>query len=401
MITDVSSLTSSSMVNSAKGQLSGVTNNIKQTILSKTDELNHRLQEVGKERVKILANYEKDSKQIQINYDNKQISEDEKNSQYKSITDKKDKELKLNDEKAKKIKDDISKLIKDPYKKAKDLKKKINDKINKDKSKSSSNGLKADTKRLSQVASFPQPPTQKIATVLMSLLTSALIALIQQQKGELQDLINKTNDFIDNALTPDTISQAIILRDNASRAIDSQEAKLNSIKNTLETIQVIIEILTIVIEILTALLPLFPAAKPIIDLASAIISAINAMLGIIIPILQQAIDELDGLKAQLHDINNLLDGSAVSSSSTSGLSNLLNSLMPSSPTNFPSYKGFTFAIKEEENPKFAVRGNKRHYAVALDTNRVPVLKSDYSFTQDPNDLIEQLKLIIDQQNLQA
>jgi hypothetical protein len=48
MITDVSSLTSSSMVNSAKGQLSGVTNNIKQTILSKTDELNHRLQEVGK-----------------------------------------------------------------------------------------------------------------------------------------------------------------------------------------------------------------------------------------------------------------------------------------------------------------------------------------------------------------
>ena len=48
-----------------------------------------------------------------------------------------------------------------------------------------------------------------------------------------------------------------------------------------------------------------------------------------------------------------------------------------------------------------VRGNKRHYAVAIDTNNVEVLKGELSFTLDPNDLIEQLKLIIDRENLIA
>ena len=82
-----------------------------------------------------------------------------------------------------------------------------------------------------------------------------------------------------------------------------------------------------------------------------------------------------------------------------------SSLLPLNITfgtsDFPEYKGFKFALREENNPKFEVRGNKRHYAVALDTNNVEVLKSDSSFTLDPNDLIEQLKLIIDRENLIA
>jgi hypothetical protein len=48
-----------------------------------------------------------------------------------------------------------------------------------------------------------------------------------------------------------------------------------------------------------------------------------------------------------------------------------------------------------------VKGNKRHYAVAINRDGVEVIKSDYSFTLDPNDLVDQLKLIIDQQNLQG
>jgi hypothetical protein len=39
--------------------------------------------------------------------------------------------------------------------------------------------------------------------------------------------------------------------------------------------------------------------------------------------------------------------------------------------------------------------------VAIDTYNVEVLKSDSSFTLDPNDLVEQLKLIIDRENLIA
>jgi hypothetical protein len=68
---------------------------------------------------------------------------------------------------------------------------------------------------------------------------------------------------------------------------------------------------------------------------------------------------------------------------------------------FPPYKGFKFKIKEEQNQAFVVKGNKRRYAVATDRDGVEVLKSDFSFTLDPNDLVDQLKLVIDQRNLQG
>jgi len=66
------------------------------------------------------------------------------------------------------------------------------------------------------------------------------------------------------------------------------------------------------------------------------------------------------------------------------------------------YKGFRFQIKEEQDPRFVVRGTiKRRYAVAINRQGVEVLKSEYSFTLDPNDLVDQLKLIIDKQKLQG
>jgi len=39
--------------------------------------------------------------------------------------------------------------------------------------------------------------------------------------------------------------------------------------------------------------------------------------------------------------------------------------------------------------------------VAINRDGVEQLKSEYSFTLDPNDLVEQLKLVIDQKNLQG
>ena len=66
------------------------------------------------------------------------------------------------------------------------------------------------------------------------------------------------------------------------------------------------------------------------------------------------------------------------------------------------YKGFRFQIKEEQDPKFVVRGTiKRRYAVAINRQGVEVLKSEYSFTLDPNDLVDQLKLVIDKRKLQG
>jgi hypothetical protein len=63
------------------------------------------------------------------------------------------------------------------------------------------------------------------------------------------------------------------------------------------------------------------------------------------------------------------------------------------------YKGFKFYIKEEEDPNFVVKGNKRRYAVALNKDGNEILKSQYSFTLEPDILVEELKLIIDEKNL--
>ena len=63
------------------------------------------------------------------------------------------------------------------------------------------------------------------------------------------------------------------------------------------------------------------------------------------------------------------------------------------------YLGFKFVIKEESNT--TVKGIKRRYAVAVNKDGNEVVKSQASFTLDPDVLIEELKLIIDQRNLQA
>jgi hypothetical protein len=82
------------------------------------------------------------------------------------------------------------------------------------------------------------------------------------------------------------------------------------------------------------------------------------------------------------------------------LSGLANQITPPS-SNLGAYKGFTFFTREENDPKFTVKGNKRHYVVAVDTKNIERIKSDYSFTLNPTQLVTQLKLVIDQQNLQG
>lgn len=284
-----------------------------------------------------------------------------------------------------------------PFQSSVDKKKKSDSAINKNKLKSKSETLKANSQRTLQVIKTPQPPIKKIAIVFSSLLTTAILKVLAEQKEKLQDLVIKTNIVIDNATTKDQIQQAITLKNSALNVITNQEQKLQSINTQLQTISSIIQLLNLIIQILTPYIAINPAVKIAIDKAKSIIEAFSTVLAIIVPSFQQTINSLTDLKSQLNNITSKVDQAA--SNNISDLNSLLN--ITNFGTNFDSYKGFTFALKEENNPKFAVRGNKRHYAIALNKNNVEVIKSDFSFTQDPNDLIEQLKLIIDQQNLQG
>ena len=118
-------------------------------------------------------------------------------------------------------------------------------------------------------------------------------------------------------------------------------------------------------------------------------------------LLTNEIANLIELRNRLKEVSLKLDNKTLDNLNSQQLSDLSDLFLPASG-NYGSYKGFKFAIKEEQNnPQFIVKGNKRKYAVAIDHYGVEAIKSEYSFTQDPNDLIEQLKLIIDQQNLQG
>jgi hypothetical protein len=335
----------------------------------------------------------------------------------------------INSNNRKKLEDRLQKLILDPYNK---IKKEINDfKINNDTLKTRIKSLKGqmDKQKLQQL-------TLNIAKTIIvttsSLLTQQLITTISDNSS-LQDLVNKTNDIIDAAQTIDQINQARIARNGCISKINQQEARIQSAIKVLNTINVILTVFNVLNKILSILnipSPLGVAAKPLAMLnvnASKLLDGISSVVCILIPILNGAVFVLEDLKRQLRDINQKIEDKTLALLSDVELTNYLDQIKYSSddPTsninlqdlntlsglinqpinpisnNLGAYKGFTFFTREENDPKFNVRGNKRHYVVAVDTKNVERIKSDYSFTLNPTQLVTQLKLTIDQQNLQG
>jgi hypothetical protein len=293
----------------------------------------------------------------------------------------------------------------DPFQSGADKKKKSDATIDKNISKSKANSRKANVSRNQQVL---RNAKKTLAPIIANQLTNTLIQ-ITNQNGKLQELVDRTNAIADAATTPEQVAQAIAAKNAALTLINNQEQKIISVQNTIKNISTFIRIFSTIVTILSAI-PIPTAVPPgigipvnlitrisrAIERANALVESLSVILAIVGPILGMMISDLENLKAQLRDPILKIDQTATNIPNLNLITGINNF-----GTNFGSYKGFTFALKEENNPKFNVRGNKRHYAVAINRNNVEVAKSDFSFTQDPNDLIEQLKLIIDQQNLQS
>jgi DNA repair exonuclease SbcCD ATPase subunit len=407
---NISSLSNPTLISGAKNQLvSSATNKVKTTVLSKADELKNKLIELTKKRVAIEKEYVIKNIKLQEDYKNGVITQEEEQQKYQQFQQQKADELKLLDEEIQKLKDEITNLINDPLKKAKAEKKQIQAIIDKNIKISKKGVRKANIARIKQVLGNAK---KTIAPILLTQITNTLVK-VATQTSRLQELVNDTNEIIDTADTPEKIQQAIIARNNAIQIINNQEKKLEIVRILIKVLQVVIIVSEIIIIVLTILFTIPPPAglgpimpppiKRIIEKLKKIIEILSLAIPIIVVILDQAMAELEDFKAQLHDINDLLD---IKSPNLSN--NQLGPLLNPAGTGlqlgiFPEiYNGFKFAIKEETGPKaIIVRGNKRHYAVAIDTNNVEVLKSEVSFTLDPNDLIDQLKLVIDSQNLIA
>jgi len=109
---------------------------------------------------------------------------------------------------------------------------------------------------------------------------------------------------------------------------------------------------------------------------------------------------LAGLLATILDLLNSLDGLIQKCAEEQNVPyNLINAELIAIQGNVEtSYRGFTFDIKLEnlENPQYP-----RRYAVAINQYGIISLRSESSFTANPQTLIDQLKFIIDRDNLKA
>jgi hypothetical protein len=230
-------------------------------------------------------------------------------------------------------------------------------------------------------------------------LINELIALVIGN-NKLKKLVRETNKIIDAANTKSALQQAKIKRDSAYNLLNNLYNKVKKIKDVLQRIEIAITILSLIISIIK-LLPAVktnPALQSQIDKYKAIIDALALVLGIIIVSLQRELMIILDLEAQLHALGTILESNTIKSPDFQAI---LDDLQTTNEQNFGDYKGFKFAIKEDNTPGYNIKGNKRHYAVALDRYDVAVLKSDMSFTTDYQVLIDQLKIVIDQQNLQG
>ena len=149
------------------------------------------------------------------------------------------------------------------------------------------------------------------------------------------------------------------------------------------------------------LIPIKIKLQPKLQKILKLVASLSVILAIANTILENEISKLNDLIERLKAINALLDDQANLNLNEQQLADLSNTFLPIDNNEFEEYKGFKFKIKEEQNIAFVVKGNKRRYAVAIDHDGVEVIKSELSFTLDPQDLIDQLKLVIDQRNLQG
>ena len=324
---------------------------------------------------------------------------------------------------------DILKEVKKIY----DAKEKIyNDRLetlkeDKDQLKSSYNELLAKTYREAAQRKLKQRQAEKTSnkdkanrpksTEIIGLICSfanIVISNIAIGNKKIETLVDDTITIIEGATTKQDIEKAKLFRNNALIVISAN-------KKRLITIQQIIDILNLLAPLITPIVIFFksnpiPSAIPpgvgvplgtiatiddknrklqdIIDSSLSIVSVLSS-------IVFKLIDDLDYQESRLNQVGNILEQN-LDNLSINDLNDLL--LSSSQGLGYLSgydYKGFKFFIKEENNPNFVVKGNKRRYATAVNKEGNDVLQSSSSFTLEPDVLVEELKLQIDQKGLVA
>jgi hypothetical protein len=263
-------------------------------------------------------------------------------------------------------------------------------------------------KALSQIIKSSGPAA---ITLVFGRILSNQVNRLAQTISKLNELVNKTNEIITNATTKTDIEKAKLARDAALVSLRSAESQVDNFNRTLRSISTTLTVLSLTVSILTAI-PYVPyqispigirTTRTIAKYAPVIIS-LNILLQIALGTLSRFRSTIQYERSRLLPLNNVLDNSDnltpqeirdLLETQGTGLEGGLG------PVLGVEYKGFTFSILEEDNPRFIVAGNKRRFAVALDRSGFITLQSEPSFTLDPEVLINELRLEIDKQRLEA
>jgi hypothetical protein len=273
-----------------------------------------------------------------------------------------------------------------------------NSKITRNRAKVNENGVKAKLKQNKQaIKAVAKSAILFTVAYLLNNKLKELATTVQQ----LTTLVDKTNDIIVDAQTKQDILKSKVARDAALIELNKAYAQIATLKAYLDLLEILLTVFNLVLS-LVLLFP-FPITAKVAEQITKAILTIDALV-IIIAIVNSALAsllaEVEAQKARLLPLNTLIDEAINNNLSPRDIRALLNrstlGLLEGT-----IYKGFKFAIYEENNPKFVVAGNKRRYAVALDRSGFIVLQSQPSFTLDPNVLVEELKLIIDERNLES
>ena len=394
------------LVNKAKDKVISV-------VEGKIGELKKNIEDITKKTVTLGINHNTELKRLEVENKNKQLTDEQYNEAVIVENAAYDLAVKNSENEITKLKEDLAKIISDPYRKIKEERLKRKNRIKQRRAKNKAERSKA---RKNLAIKVIKNAAKTLAPIIALQLTNQLIAVISQRE-KLEVLVNQVNDYIISANTPETIQIAINLRNNTITLINNSISKLQKIKKVTEQITIYITVFSIIVAILSSI-PIPTAVPPGIGIpinvitkivkalekANKLIASLSVILAICTVLLENEIFKLNELIFRLKEISQLLDQSTLQNLNNQELTNLTSNLL-TNIDQFGEYKGFKFKIKEEQTlgaqQAIGVKGNKRHYAVAINRDGVEVIKSDYSFTLDPNDLVEQLKLIIDQQNLQG
>ena len=383
--------------------------------LGKIQELKNQIEEIVKLSIKAGIDHNTELKRLDVLLKEKQITQEQYDLAVQKENEAYNEKIKDLEKLKEKLNKDLAALINDPYKKIKENRNKLKLKKLKRKKKNKAERAKA---RKDLAKKVLKNAAKTLAPVIALGLANKFAAVLSQ-RAQLEKLVDQVNAYIDQANTPETIIIATNLRNNAVTTINNSIKKLSNIQKIIIQLDLYISIFTAIVAILSAI-PIPTAVPPGIGIpvslimrivkslekASKLIVSLNVITAIAITILENEISKLNDLIERLKEITALLNIQSSINLDQTQFSNLISTFSGDKRNDdFEPYKEFKFKIKEEQTlgaqQAQVVKGNKRRYAVAVNRDGTEVLKSDFSFTLDPNDLIEQLKLVIDQRNLQG